>query len=230
MTRANLCMKISEYPPGVLGTCMVHQSCTYQNVTSTVTHFMEFTEEFLSVFWTYVHALLCVYFWLLGTWAKITRSRWSYIQTHTFSKWHLTKRAGNMCHNLNVSWYDTAFLRLFSYLTLPILKTIINLQKCSVQSCHHRHKGSYTGELHFVLLQTYLTRSREDFDACGMVVHSELYIPVSSSIYHSLLDLVIISPFLVLTLTHEPWYAAFKMCWYKATFVRAVISSNKPFW
>ena len=42
------------------------------------------------------------------------------------------------------------------------------------------------------------------FDACGMVVHSELYIPVSSSIHHSLLDLVIISNCLVLTLTHEP--------------------------
>ena len=64
------------------------------------------------------------------------------------------------------------------------------------------------GELHFVLLQPlrqpYLTRSREDFDACGMVVHSGLYTPVSSSIHRSLLDLVIIYPFLVLTITHEP--------------------------
>ena len=50
-----------------------------------------------------------------------------------------------------------------------------------------------------------------------MVIHSGLYISVSSSIYHSLLDLLFISPVLVLTLTHEPWYAAFKMCWYKAT-------------
>ena len=119
--------------------------------------------------------------------------------------------------------------RIFSYLTLPILRTIINLQKCSVQSYHHRHKGSYTGELHFLLLQPwrqpYLIRSRENIDACGMVVHSGLYIPVSSSIHRSLLDLVIISPVLVLTLTHEPWYAAFKMCWYKATFVRAVMSN-----
>ena len=100
-------------------------------------------------------------------WTKMTRSRWSYIQTYTFSKWHLTKRAGNMCHNLYVSWYDAAFLRNFSYLALPILKTIINLQKCSVKNCHHRHKASYTEELHFVLLlpwtQPYLTRSREDF-------------------------------------------------------------------
>ena len=63
-----------------------------------------------------------------------------------------------------------------------------------------------------------------------MVVDSGLYIPVSSSIYRSFLDLVNIFPVLVLTLIHEPWYAAFKMCWYKATFVRAVISSNKPFW
>ena len=42
------------------------------------------------------------------------------------------------------------------------------------------------------------------FDTCGKVVYSGLYIPVSVSIHHSLLDLVIISPFLVLTLTHEP--------------------------
>ena len=97
--------------------------------------------------------------------------------------------------------------RIFSYLTLPILKTIINLQKCSVQNCHHRHKGSYTVELHFLLQplrQPYLTRSREDFDACGMVVQCGLYIPVSSSMHHSFLDLVIISPVLVLTLTPEP--------------------------
>ena len=40
-----------------------------------------------------------------------------------------------------------------------------------------------------------------------MVVHSGLYIPVSSSIHHSLLDLLIISPVLVLTLTHELWFA-----------------------
>ena len=88
--------------------------------------------------------------------------------------------------------------RVFSPLTSPILKTIINLQKCIVQSCHHRYKGSYTGELHCLLLQPrrqpYLIRSREDFDACGMVVHSGLYIQVSSSIHHDLLDLVIIIP------------------------------------
>ena len=123
--------------------------------------------------------------------------------------------------------------RILNYLTLPILQTIINLQKCSVQSCHHRHKGSYTKELHFLLLQPwrqpYLTRSREDSDARGMLVYSGLYIPVSSSIHHSFLDLVIISPVLVLTLTYEPWFAAFNLCWYKATFVRAVISSIKPF-
>ena len=124
--------------------------------------------------------------------------------------------------------------RILRSLTLSILKTIINLQKFSVQSCHHSHKGSYIRELHCLLLQPwrkpYLTRLREDIDACGMVVHSGLSIPVSSSIHHSLLDLVIISPVLALTYTHEPWYAAFKMCWYKAAFVMAVISSNKPFW
>ena len=53
-----------------------------------------------------------------------------------------------------------------------------------------------------------------------MVIHSGLYISVYSSIYYSLLDLLFISPVLVLTLTHEPWYADLKC---------AVISSNKPF-
>ena len=77
------------------------------------THVMEFTEECLSGFWTYVHALLIIYFWLPGTWAKMTRSRWSYMQTFTFSKWHLTKRAGNMCHHLYISWYDTVFSKNF---------------------------------------------------------------------------------------------------------------------
>ena len=50
-----------------------------------------------------------------------------------------------------------------------------------------------------------------------MVIDSGLYISVYSSIYHSLLDLLFIPPVLVLTLTHEPKYAAFKMCWYKTT-------------
>ena len=58
---------------------MVYLSCclmtTYHNVNSTVPHVMELTEECLTVFWTYVHALLCTYFWLLGTRAKMTRSR-----------------------------------------------------------------------------------------------------------------------------------------------------------
>ena len=44
---------------------MVYPSCfcmtTYRNVTLTVTHVMEFTEEFLTVFWTYEHALLCAW-------------------------------------------------------------------------------------------------------------------------------------------------------------------------
>ena len=108
---------------------------------------------------------------------------------------------------------------IFSLLTLPILKTIINLQNFSVQSCHHRHKGSLTGELHCLFLQPlrqpYLTRSREGTDACGMVVHSGLCIPVSSYIHQNLLDLVNIYPALALTHTQEPRYAAFKMCWYK---------------
>ena len=121
---------------------------------------------------------------IFGYLAPGPRSRWSYIQTYTFSKWHLTKRAGNMCHNLYESWYDTAFSKDFQLFNITFLKTIINLQKYSVQSCHHRHKGSYTGELHCLFLQhwrqLYLTRAREDFDASDMVVHSGLYIPVSS--------------------------------------------------
>ena len=44
---------------------------TYRSVALTVTHVMEFTEEYLNVFWTYAHALLCVYFWLLGQDDKI---------------------------------------------------------------------------------------------------------------------------------------------------------------
>ena len=126
-------------------------------------------------------------------------------------------------------------LWIFSPLALHILKTIINLQNFSIQSCHHRHKGSYTGERHCLFLQPwslrqpYLTRSRENINVCGVVVHSGLYIPASSYIHQSLLDLVIIYPVLALTHTYEPWYTAFIMCWYKVTFVRAVISSNKPF-
>ena len=44
---------------------MVYPSCsrmpTYRNVTSTITHVMEFAEMCLTVFWTYVHALLISY-------------------------------------------------------------------------------------------------------------------------------------------------------------------------
>ena len=129
----------------MLDTCMVYPSCswmtTYRNVASTVTHVLEFTEEYLTVFWTNVHALLCVNFGLLGTWAKMTRSHWSYIQTYTFSKWHLTMGAGNMCHILYVSWYDTVFSKDFQLFNSTNFKKnpIINLQTCSVQSCHHRH-------------------------------------------------------------------------------------------
>ena len=84
-------------------------------------------------------------------------------------------------------------------LTLPILKTIINLQTFSVHSCHRSHKGPYTGELHCLLLQPrrqpYLTRSREYFDACGMMVR--VSIPVCWT-WKSF------PPVLALTHTHEP--------------------------
>ena len=150
---------------------------TYRNVTSTVTHVMEFTEECLTVFWTYVHALLCA--WHLDQDDKIT------LILYTICMLADMKQPSQ---------------RIVSYLTLPFFKkkTIINLQKCRVHSCHHRHKGSHIGEQHCLLLhprgQPYRTRSREDFYACGMVVHSGLYIPVSSRIHPSLLDLVIIFP------------------------------------
>ena len=72
----------------------------------------------------------------------------------------------------------------------------IDLLTFSVNSYNHRHKGSYTEELHCLLLQPlrqpYLTRSKEDIDACDTVVHSGLYIPLSSRIHPSQLDLVII--------------------------------------
>ena len=47
---------------------------TYRNVTSTVTHVLEFTEEYLTVFWTNVHAFLMRLFlvtWHLGQDDKI---------------------------------------------------------------------------------------------------------------------------------------------------------------
>ena len=122
---------------------------------------------------------------------------------------------------------------IFSTFTLPILKTIINLQNFSVQSCHHRHKGSYTGELHCLFLQPwrqpYLTRSGKGIDACGMVVHSGLYIPVSSYLHQS--KFAGLGIYLPRSSADPHTWAliCFKMCWYKATFVRAVISTNKPF-
>ena len=64
---------------------------TYRNVTSTVTHVMEFTEECLTVFWTYVHALLCVLFlvtWHLGQDDKMTLILYTnvYIFKDTFNQ------------------------------------------------------------------------------------------------------------------------------------------------
>ena len=40
-----------------------------------VTNVMEFTEDWLTVFWTYVHALLYVYFWLLGDHVDLKNKR-----------------------------------------------------------------------------------------------------------------------------------------------------------
>ena len=65
----------------------------------------------------------------------------------------------------------------------------IDLQTFGVNSYHHGHKESYTEELHCLLLQPlrqpYFTRSREDIDACDMVIHSGLYIPDSVKSYPS---------------------------------------------
>ena len=189
-----------------LSSCWGHTSFTHHVLndyieTSTVPHVMEFTDECLTVFGSMsMHRYAFIFGYMM------TGSRQYCIQTYTFSKWHLTKRVGDMYENLYVCWYATAFQRIFSPLTWSILKTIINLQKLSVQSCHHRHKGSYTRELHCLLLQPwrqpYPIRLIEDIDACGMVVHSRLYIPVSNSIYHSLLNLAIISPALYIADPH----------------------------
>ena len=123
---------------------------TYRNVTSTVTHVMEFTEECLTVFYIYVHALLCFFLviWHLGQDDKITLILYTcvYIFKVTFNheSWQYVQLSDGM---------PLPSQRIFSPLTLSILKTIINLQKFSVQSCHNRHKELYTGELQVLLLQ-----------------------------------------------------------------------------
>ena len=132
----------------MLGTYMVHSLCSWMTscriVTLPVTHVMEFTEECLSGFWTYVHALLSIYFWLPGTWAKMTRSRWSYRQTFFFFKVTFNQESWQYVpYSVYKLIWHKSFQRIFSYLTLPILQTIINSQKYSVQSCLNRHKGSY---------------------------------------------------------------------------------------
>ena len=126
---------------------------------------MEFTEECLTVFWISVFALLCVFFF--GYMAP--GPRWhdhfdtciTYISKVTFNQesWQYVRYSVYMliCHSL---------LKGFSVLKHYPFKKIINLQKFSVQSCHHMHKGSYAGELHCLLLQPwrqpYLTRLREE--------------------------------------------------------------------
>ena len=55
-------MNFSCYAGDMHGLPIMFFNDYIRNVTSTVTHVMEFTEERLSVFWTYVHALLCVDF------------------------------------------------------------------------------------------------------------------------------------------------------------------------
>ena len=66
---------------------------TYRNLTSTVTHFMEFTKECLTVFLTYVHALLCLIF---GYLAPGPRRQDHVDLVYKYKRIHLTKRAGNM--------------------------------------------------------------------------------------------------------------------------------------
>ena len=56
---------------------MLLNMTTYRNVPSTLTYVIEFTEECLTVFWIYVHVMLCIYIWLFGTWG---------MTTYTFSK------------------------------------------------------------------------------------------------------------------------------------------------
>ena len=76
-------MNISCYAGDMYGLPIMFLNDYIRNVTSNVTHVMEFTEECLTVFG---HALLCVYFWLLGSWAEMIRSRSSYRQTYAFPK------------------------------------------------------------------------------------------------------------------------------------------------
>ena len=120
----------------------------------------------------------------------------------------------------------------FQSLTLPIFKKKNNHQftelKCLKLSPQAQRVLHWRAALSiYATLKTAISyKVKEDTDACGMSVHSGLYIPVSSYIHQSLLDLVIIFPVLALIHTHEPWYAAFKMCWYKATFIRAVFTTQ----
>ena len=97
--------------------------------------------------------------------------------------------------------------RILSYLTLPFIKTTINLQKFSVHSYHHGHKGPYTGELHFYfcnLEDSHISQGQEKILMLVAWWFKVDYIPVSISIHPSLLNLVVIYPVLALTLTHGP--------------------------
>ena len=96
--------------------------------------------------------------------------------------------------------------RIFSLSTFPILKAIISLQIVFTVSTTDT-KGHILESciVYFCNLEeSHISQDQErNIDACGMVVHSGLYIPVSSGKHPSLLDLVIIFPVLALSHTHE---------------------------
>ena len=93
--------------------------------------------------------------------------------------------------------------RIFSYLTLPILKTIIKCSKLPPQTLRVVHwRAALSISATFKIAISH--KIKRSINACGMVVHIGLYIPVSSSMHHSLLDLATISSVYALTHTHEP--------------------------
>ena len=103
-------------------------------------------------------------------------------RTHTFSKWHLAKRIGNMCHNLYVSWYDRAFSKDFHFFNINNFKNNHQFTEmyfsvfCRTQRALHRRASfSTSATLKTAIFHTVM----RNIDACGMVVHNGLYIPVS---------------------------------------------------
>ena len=99
---------------------------------------------------------------------------------YTFSKWNLKKRAGNMCNNLYVCWYATAFPKDFQSLNITCFKNSHQFTEIKYSKLPNMHKGSYTGELHCLLLQPwrqpYLIRWCLWYGGPQWTVHSSVYL------------------------------------------------------